>query len=1597
MQKKRRKLRLISLLCGAAMLAGLINPAMFGGGASEVEAADAIEISTPEELQKIGKDAAYPLSGDYVLKNDLDMAGSVFTPIGGIEGEKGTVSGDNVFSGTFDGQGHLISNLTMEVKEDFTGKTNYAQIGLFSVVASASEADYASVKNLVFANVDITVDITGGLAAAGTLAGEVNGYAAIENIAVLDGSIKVNGSNQCDTVGAGGLIGECRTSASMGNNFITVKNIYNGAEILAGSSTANEFSGGIIGRVSISNCKEISGCVNVGYTSFRGELGYAIAPFANGADNSCVKNSYFLFATGEPSGSGTVEVSEDELKSGVLPENLDAEVWYASTDSYPLLQICKNEGPSGYLGLLALAPEFAKNENANSVTKDFTLPDSVGDVKVTWTSSNPDVIAVEGTTAKVKGVLSPVKVVLTASTEDGKTRKYTITVVSNITAEFDQNYAKAGTALTVSVQNAPEDMECTYRWSVGGSTLSGVTGNTYTPTENDLEKFIKVVVTATNYDASWEVSTYMSELPVIYIDTEDNQDVIVKDTYKDANMRIQGSDNFQKDSVLYDGLTEIKGRGNSTWDYAAANGLKKPYKLKLDKKTDVLGMGKSKHWVLLANVIDHTNMRNELVYQFAADIGMECYLDAEPCVLILNGEYRGFYQIAEHKRVDEGRIEVFDWCALGEDIAAAIADAEGFSKNDTSALEEQVGELDLSWVDTGNVVYKGKTYKVSDYYTEEIPEFTGGFVFDMDFRLGQSKFISKFYTDYGYPMFFEAPEYAKTSTTMMDYAKTYLQAFENALHDDDFYAEYDGEEVHYSELYDVKSLLQNWFVVEYTMNWDAMKNSTLMYKDLDDVMKMGPVWDFDWCWGNINMYSNSAVWVVEGWHTTQDSFCEQAYQRQNWNRYLISDPYFAMLAYEEWDSVRAVIEDMIKDGGRIDQLTEQYRAASVANDEKWSSTYNRYSGYGVTNGQVVYKQGETFDDAINTMKYFIENRVAWLDKQFTSVENLLSSWGRYKGSNALTVSDIQTLESGETSITASVTNNNIKKIAFYVNGIRAGEADVTNGKAVLAVDDTAFRNGENVNNMVQIRAMDASGKFLTSGSSVMTNYKMFQKTTETVTKLTGKVSVEGDAVVGSELKAVVTDTNNTGTLSYQWYADGNAIEGAVEETYVLTDGDAGKKISVAVGSSVEDGTIVSAETAAVEEKEPDVPPVTKDALKQAIENTAKLEADDYTADSWEVFQEALNKAKEILGKEDATQEEVDNAKTTLEEAQNGLKEKPDVPLVTKDALKQAIENTAKLEADDYTADSWEAFQEALNKAQVIMDKEDATQEEVDSAKTALEEAQNGLKEKPVTPPDDPVITVDKTKLEAVIQEAEKLKESDYTEASWQVFQEALQDAKSVNEEKEPKQEDVDRAAKELTEAMEALVPVGKLPYIDVADTDWFYKEVAYNYYAGTMTGIDGTHFDPYTTLVRAQFATILHRIEGTPKVTYTNRFPDVPDEQFYSDAVLWAAEAKVVTGYTDSGYFGTNDPITREQMVVMMYRYADYKGYDTSKTAEISRFTDAGTVSEFAEEAMKWAVENEIISGKKNDNGSYRLDPQGSTSRAECAIIIQRFMEKFEK
>ena len=224
--------------------------------------------------------------------------------------------------------------------------------------------------------------------------------------------------------------------------------------------------------------------------------------------------------------------------------------------------------------------------------------------------------------------------------------------------------------------------------------------------------------------------------------------------------------------------------------------------------------------------------------------------------------------------------------------------------------------------------------------------------------------------------------------------------------------------------------------------------------------------------------------------------------------------------------------------------------------------------------------------------------------------------------------------------------------------------------------------------------------------------------------------------------------------------------------------------------------------------------------------------------------------------------------------------------------------------------------------------------------------------------------VDKSALND-LYEANKDKANDnYTEESWKAFTDALAGAKNVLDKEGAAQAEVDAAKDALQSAIDGLkkVPVDtELPFVDVDKDDWHYNAVYYNYFAGTMTGKDATHF--------------------------------APDGEWFTDAILWAADTGVVTGYTDTGKFGPSDKINREQMAVMMYRYAKYMEYDVSKIADLSTFTDGNKVSNFAKEAMERAVGTGIISGK---NEGTVLDPQGNATRAECATIIMRFMETYK-
>ena len=181
----------------------------------------------------------------------------------------------------------------------------------------------------------------------------------------------------------------------------------------------------------------------------------------------------------------------------------------------------------------------------------------------------------------------------------------------------------------------------------------------------------------------------------------------------------------------------------------------------------------------------------------------------------------------------------------------------------------------------------------------------------------------------------------------------------------------------------------------------------------------------------------------------------------------------------------------------------------------------------------------------------------------------------------------------------------------------------------------------------------------------------------------------------------------------------------------------------------------------------------------------------------------------------------------------------------------------------------------------------------------------------------------------------------------------------------------------------------ELPFTDVAENDWFVDAVRYVYENGMMSGTSSTTFSPSVTTTRGMIVTILHRLEGAPSSQESVAFLDVPADQYYADAVAWAAENGIVGGY-GNGKFGPNDPITREQMAAILYRYAQYKGM-TAVTLEenLIGFSDQEQVSGYAVQAMNWAVGQELISGM----GDGTLNPQGNATRAQVAVILTRFCE----
>ena len=265
-------------------------------------------------------------------------------------------------------------------------------------------------------------------------------------------------------------------------------------------------------------------------------------------------------------------------------------------------------------------------------------------------------------------------------------------------------------------------------------------------------------------------------------------------------------------------------------------------------------------------------------------------------------------------------------------------------------------------------------------------------------------------------------------------------------------------------------------------------------------------------------------------------------------------------------------------------------------------------------------------------------------------------------------------------------------------------------------------------------------------------------------------------------------------------------------------------------------------------------------------------------------------------------------------------------------------------------------------------------------------------------------TIDKTALVEAIEAAKAIDASKYTDASIAALASALTAAEVVNTNEDATQEQVDAAVAALKAAINALEAKEEpkvMDFYDVQDKSaWFYGSVEKAFQLGLMgaTGkapVEGKpFFEPDTNISRGMVATVLYRMAGMPTVTYTARFTDVANNLWYTNAIEWAAGATIVNGYGNTGKFGPDDNITRQDLAIMLRNYATKQaGLDGAATVDFSSFKDGSVVDAYAASAVAWCVENGIMSGSVKADGTY-LMPKANATRAECAKMFSLLAEK---
>ena len=375
-------------------------------------------------------------------------------------------------------------------------------------------------------------------------------------------------------------------------------------------------------------------------------------------------------------------------------------------------------------------------------------------------------------------------------------------------------------------------------------------------------------------------------------------------------------------TVVYDNaLTQIKGRGNSTWQLT-----KKPYQIKLDKKTDLLQTGdkdnKAKTWVLLANYSDLSAIRNSIALALGAEMGMEYAMEYEMVELYYDGEYRGTYLLTEKVEINSGRVDITDLEEANEDSNEGV----------------DIESLDTAVAQTAN----GATYTYC-VGMENPEDITGGYLLEMEVAYRTAAEVCYFYTTRGNYVVVKSPEFA--SKEQMDYIATIYQEYEDALFHDGVNPT-TGKR--YTDYVDLESTAMCYLINELSKNLDGFRTSACLYKEAGvDQMKMGPLWDYDLGFGvgaGVDLQSQNQK-DPEGLYTVRSTFGGMLYQQGDF-REMAKNLYI--------NTLYPVISNVLLGDGEasevgalraMDDYREEYLVAAGRDYFLWRGTKNAQSDW----------------------------------------------------------------------------------------------------------------------------------------------------------------------------------------------------------------------------------------------------------------------------------------------------------------------------------------------------------------------------------------------------------------------------------------------------------------------------------------------------------------------------------------------------------------------------------------------------------------------------------------------------------------------------